>query len=132
MICDRCGCEIEAGESMEWYGKQLCEDCYIGAVQPPRPCDPTAVSSAQATRKLLGQKGTEGLTPLQKRIYELIKEKGKIPREELFASFDLPPWELEKQFAILRHCELVRGFKEGQTVFVTIMNNEDSSTGAAE
>ncbi|SFR05556.1 winged helix-turn-helix domain-containing protein [Desulfoscipio geothermicus] len=127
MICERCGCAIEEGENFEWYGKQLCEDCYIGALQPPRPCDPAAVSSAKATRSQLGQRGTDGLTPLQKQIYALIKEKGKITREELARSFELPPWELEKQFAVLRHCELVKGFKEGQTVYLTLMSTEDAA-----
>jgi len=124
VICDRCGCEIDEDDNMEWYGKQLCEDCYIGAVQPPRSCDPAAVSSATATRAQLGQRGTEGLTALQKRIYELIKEKGKITREELSRQFELPSWELEKQFAVLRHCELVRGFKEGQNIYLTIMEKK--------
>lgn len=122
MICDRCKEEIAAGDdSFEHYGKTLCEDCYFGAIQPPRSCDPAAVSSATSTRALLGQSGTQGLTPLQKRIYEFIKEKDKVTREEILAGFELPPWELEKQVAILRHCELVRGFKEDDKIYLTLM-----------
>jgi len=122
MICDRCKETIHDGDDIfDHYGKNLCEDCYIGAVQPPRSCDPTAVDSARSTRTLLGQSGTQGLTPLQKRIYDLICEKGKIPREELFMSFELPQWEMEKQFAILRHCELVRATKEDGKIYVTTM-----------
>lgn len=122
MICDRCKEEIPEGDdAFDYYGKTLCEDCYIGAVQPPRSCDPAAVSSAQSTRAMLGQTGTQGLTPMQKRIYEFIKEKGKVVREEIAASFELPPWELEKQIAVLRHCELVRGFKEDNKIYMTLM-----------
>lgn len=122
MICERCKEAIPEGdETFDYYGKTLCEDCYIGAVQPPRPCDPAAVSSAQSTRVMLGQTGTQGLTPIQKRIYEFIKEKGKVTKEEIAAGFELPPWELEKQFAVLRHCELVRGFKEDNKIYMTLM-----------
>ncbi|MBE3588954.1 MAG: hypothetical protein IMW93_10515 [Thermoanaerobacteraceae bacterium] len=120
MICARCKEEIAAGESYDYFGQKLCEDCYMAALEPPRPCDPAAVSSATAARKQLGQRGTDGLTPIQKRIYEYIKEKGRITREELVAAFDLPQWELEKQFAVLRHCELVRATKEGNQVFLTL------------
>lgn len=122
MICERCKETIPEGDDVfDHYGKKLCEDCYIGAVQPPRSCDPTAVHSATVTRNLLGQTGTEGLTPLQRRIYDLIKENGKILREELMSSFELPPWEMEKQMAVLRHCELIRACKEDGKIYVTTM-----------
>jgi len=32
---------------------------------------------------------------------------------------NLKPEELEQQFAVLRHCELVRAFKEGGKVYLT-------------
>ena len=122
MICERCKETIpENDDVFDHYGKKLCEDCYIGAVQPPRSCDPTAVHSAKTTREMLGQSGTDGLTPLQKRIYDLICEKGKILREELMASFELPQWEMEKQFAVLRHCELIRATKEDGKIYITTM-----------
>ncbi len=127
MQCERCKHIIEPGENYEWYGKQLCEDCYMDALQPPKPCDPAAVSSARATRAMLGQRGVDGLTPLQKQIYELIKEKGKITRDEIFKTFNLPSWELEKQFAVLRHCELVHGYKEGNQVYLTTTVPEDAA-----
>lgn len=122
MQCERCSCAVEQDEIYEWYGKKLCEDCYMDALQPPKPCDPAAVSSAKATRAQLGHRGVDGLTPLQKQIYGLIKDKGRITREELTHHFELPSWELEKQFAVLRHCELVRGFKEGNTIYLAIMS----------
>lgn len=123
MICDRCKENIPEDEDVfDHYGKKLCEDCYIGAVQPPRSCDPTAVDSARSTRQMMGHSGTDGLTPLQKRIFALIEEKGKIPREEIAAHFELPQWEMEKQMAILRHCELIRATKEEDgKIYVTTM-----------
>jgi len=122
--CFRCQVEINDPEDVyDYYGQTLCEDCYVAALEPPKPCDPAAVSSATATRRQLGQRGTEGLTPLQKRIYDYIKEKGPVTREELARAFELPSWELEKQFAVLRHCELTRAFKEGNRVFLTVWEN---------
>jgi len=116
MICDRCKHDIPEGEDVfQHYGKKLCEDCYVGALQPPRSCDPTAVDSARATREMMGQQGTDGLTPLQKRIYQLVL------REELMSSFELPGWEMEKQFAVLRHCELIRACKENDKIYITTM-----------
>lgn len=122
--CSRCGCEVDADEKHDYYGKILCEDCFLEALQPPKPCDPMAVQIATNTRLQLNQKGTEGLTAQQKKIYDYIKEKGKVTREELATAMDLPPWELEKQFAVLRHCQLVRGFKEGNQVYLTLMQAE--------
>ncbi|MCL6558215.1 MAG: hypothetical protein K6U74_05330 [Firmicutes bacterium] len=121
MKCARCGEELAADEKFDFYGQDLCEDCYIGAVQPPRSCDPSAVASAVTTRRQLGQKGTDGLTKLQKDIYQYVKERGSVPREELTSAFKLPQWEMEKQFAVLRHCELLRGFKEGDKIYITLM-----------
>lgn len=124
MICERCKEIIPEGDDVfDHYGKKLCEDCYIGAVQPPRSCDPTAVDSARHTRAMMGHSGADGLTPLQKRVYELIKERGKIPREELMKHFEIPQWEMEKQIAILRHCELVRASKEGPVIYITTMDS---------
>lgn len=119
MQCERCHTPIEEGESYDFHGQTLCEDCYIYLINPPKACDPAAVAGAVATRKQLGQSGTVGLTELQKRIYRTIEERGKITREELLAIVEVKPHELERQLAVLRHCELIRGFKEGDKVYLT-------------
>ena len=81
-------------------------------MNPPKTCDPTAVSSTLNVRKELGQNGTEGLSELQRKIYNLVVEKGTISREDLMATLGLTPAVFEREFAVLRHCELLRGFKE--------------------
>jgi hypothetical protein len=86
---------------------------------PPRVCDPMAVAAALSIRKQLGQSGTTGSTGLQQRIYSVIEQKGKIIKDELLRILDIELEELERQFAILRHCELIRGFKEGDKVYLT-------------
>jgi hypothetical protein len=77
------------------------------------------VASALSVRKQLGQSGTVGLTELQQRIYSVIEERGKITKEDLLTIVCLKPEELEQQFAVLRHCELVRAFKERDKVYLT-------------
>jgi hypothetical protein len=119
MQCERCGLLLKEGETYDFHGKILCEDCYIYLTNPPKACDPMAVASALSVRKQLGQSGTSGLTELQKRICSIIEERGKITKEELLTIVDLKPEELEQQFAILRHCELIRAFKEGDKTYLT-------------
>ena len=119
MKCERCGISLQENQVNNYQGKVLCEDCCFELMSPPKVCDPLAVSSTLSVRKQLGQTGTEGLTDLQKRIYNIVSEKGKISREELTELLDITPQEMERQFAILRHCELLRAFKEGSTVYLT-------------
>ena len=88
-------------------------------MNPPKVCDPLAVSSTLSVRKQLGQTGTEGLTDLQKQIYNVVAERGTISREELTSLLKMAPQEMERQFATLRHCELLRAFKEGGIIYLT-------------
>jgi len=119
--CDKCQTDVPEIEIHEHRGRKLCEDCYVAALTRPQPCDPGAVSAARTSRELQGFKGAQGLTPLQKKIYDYLKEKGKATRPELAAYVGIPLEDLEKEFAVLRHCELARGFKEGNTVYLTLM-----------
>jgi hypothetical protein len=80
MQCSRCSLTLKEGAGIDFRGKTLCEDCYIYESNPPKACDPLAVSSALSVRKQLGQSGAEGLTEQQKKIYKIIKEKGKITK----------------------------------------------------
>ena len=52
------------------------------------------------------------MTELQHTINEFIRGKGKATREQLIENFELTGAELQRQLAILRHCELVKGPKE--------------------
>lgn len=122
MQCDRCQEEILDGEESNFRGQMLCEDCYIGAVQPPKTCDVAAVYSAKKHREATGQTGAEGLTELQTTIYNCIKEKGQITKEKLGKALDVPMWELERQFAVLRHCELVKAKKEAGKIYLTLFD----------
>ncbi len=119
MRCGYCGVLLKEGETYDFHGKALCEDCYIFETNPPKACDPMAVATALSIRKQLGQSGTTGLTELQQRICKVIEQKGKITKNELLKILNIKSEELERQFAILRHCELISGFKEGDKVYLT-------------
>jgi len=116
--CKRCGRELSAGDSYQHLGETLCDDCYLDARSTPKPCDPWAVYTATRSRENLGLKGTEGLTELQRAIYEFVKDKGRTTREEMMTNFHIAQRDLESVVATLRHCELVRGQKEGDKVFL--------------
>jgi hypothetical protein len=115
--CDQCGLNLEENQVNQFQGRVLCEDCCLELINPPKVCDPLAVSSTLSVRKQLGQTGTEGLTDLQKKIYETVAQRGKISQEELTSRLNMTPAEMEREFAILRHCELLRAFKERNIVY---------------
>ncbi|MBW2109601.1 MAG: hypothetical protein JRI36_13185 [Deltaproteobacteria bacterium] len=121
MNCQNCGVEITEEDAYELRGQHLCEDCYLELTNRPQVCNPWAIMNAQKTRDMLGQSGTAGLTELQKRLYQFVKERDKVTSEEILARFNLTPAELGRQITVLRWCELVKGCKEGDKVFLTLM-----------
>jgi hypothetical protein len=116
--CDRCDRELTADDSYHHLDKTLCLDCYIDIRYPAKACDPWAVYSATKSREIMGLKGTVGLTDPQQTIYEFIRRNGKVTREQLIENFDLTEADLQRQLATLRHCELVKGHKEGNGVYL--------------
>ena len=118
MECEYCKQTIPEGESCNYIGKILCEDCYIQAVEPHRTCDVAAVHAATTHRALSGQTGTDGLTDLQKRIYEYVIKIGKATKQELCVIFHLTALEMDVQMSIFRHCELLKGRKIDEVVYV--------------
>jgi hypothetical protein len=117
--CENCGVDLKEGETYRHSGMVLCDDCYLEAAHPVKTCDPIAVHAALSTREQLGQKGAEGLTPLQTRILHALEQRGRATKEELAAAMGVAPADVEREFAILRHCELVRAHKEGSKVYIT-------------
>jgi hypothetical protein len=120
MQCEKCQSEVPENDIHVHEGRKLCEDCYVVALTRPVTCDPGAVSAARASRELQGQTGTQGITPLQKKMYDYVEENGKATREETAEYMNIPWEDLEKQFTVLRHCELMRAFKEGDKVYLAV------------
>ncbi len=118
MKCQRCERDIPEGESFSHLGQTLCEDCYMNALSPNKSCDPWAVYSATRTRQTGGAEGGSELSPTQQAIYDFIVKKGRTTADEVMAELNISRQELENQFATLRHCELAKGHKEGDKVYL--------------
>ena len=129
MKCNRCDREVKKGDSYTHFGETLCEDCYLDMRLGVKACDPWAVHSATRLRESSGLAGAEGLTDLQKAIYELVKNKGKVTRQEMMEILSLSESEILAQLAILRHCELIKGHKEGHNVYLVPFHQEGTEEG---
>lgn len=108
--CTKCNKEIEKQQGYEYQGKLFCEDCYMDILSPPKACDPWAVHSAQTFLK--GKDKLSTLTPLQSKIVNYIKEKGEVPIEEIITNLNLTEEEFRREFAALRHMEVLRATKK--------------------
>lgn len=115
MHCQKCEKQISENEKSVYRGQILCEDCYIDALSPVRPCDPWAVHNAKS------QAGSKALvTTMQKRILDLLVNTGGLELELLAHRLELPMDELEREIATLRHMEKVRAVKvDGGKLFKT-------------
>ncbi len=118
MNCFICKSTIPQGEECKYQENFICEDCYIETLSRPKTCDVAAVHSAKKHRAALGQTGTEGLTEQQKEIVHFIKENKKVTKVDIIEKFKLKQHELERQFSVLRHCELLKGKKEGNNIYI--------------
>jgi hypothetical protein len=118
MKCSRCNREIPEDEAYTRGRERLCEDCYMKAGQPVQACDPVATRLALRIREKLGARGTDNLTDLQKAIYDFVQSKGKVTTKEIMAHLDISGDDLGTQLAVLRHCELTKGHKEDNTVYI--------------
>jgi len=79
-------------------------------LSPPKACDPWAVHSAQTFLK--GKDKISTLTPMQVRIVDYIKGKGETTIEEMAQNLNLTEEVLRREFAVLRHMEVLRATKK--------------------
>jgi hypothetical protein len=112
--CNKCSKEIEKQQCYEHQGRVFCEDCYMDILSPPKACDPWAVHSAQTFLK--GKDKLSTLTPMQRKIIDYIREKGGATIEEMVKNLNLTEEELRREFAVLRHMEVLRATKEGDRI----------------
>ena len=115
MKCATCGMEIAEDSVMEISGKKVCEDCYIDISAKPKACDPWAVHSAQTFLK--GKDKLSTLTHLQLNIVNYIKGRGEATIEEMVENLNLTEGELRREFAVLRHMEILKATKKGEKIF---------------
>ena len=122
--CSRCNREITQEESYTRSQEVLCEDCFIKAGQSVQACDPVATRLALRIREKLGAQGADNLTALQKSIYDFVMSRGKVTAQEIIGHLALSADDLDTQIAVLRHCELVKGHKENNTVYIVPFSYE--------
>ena len=118
LTCEKCGKQIEEQQRYEHLGKSYCEDCYMDILSPPKACDPWAVYAAQ--RSLQGNDKLSVLTPLQRRIVDYIRSKGEATSQEITTNVNLSDEEFRREFAVLRHMEVLRGTKKDLVVKYTL------------
>ena len=116
MKCDRCGVSLDTEESREHAGQKLCEDCYIDVLSPAQACDPWAVHLAKSDKSRTGLQ----LTPRQQKIYDLVKERQEIAFPEAARLLGLTEEAVRREFATLRHLELLRAHKPRQEILITL------------
>jgi predicted transcriptional regulator len=80
-----------------------------------KACDPWAVHSAQAF--LQGKDKLSTLTPLQLKIVNYLKGKGEATMEEIMENLHLPEEASRREFAVLRHMEILKATKKGDKIF---------------
>ncbi len=116
-VCERCGKAITEEQRYEHMGKGYCEDCYMDILSPPKSCDPWAVYTARTS--LQGQDKISSLTPLQRRLVEFVKRKGEASAREIMEELKLSEQDFKREFAALRHMEILKGRKKETGVVYT-------------
>jgi hypothetical protein len=113
--CAKCGKEIEKSRGYEYRGNAYCEDCYMDILSPPKACDPWAVHSAKTF--LQGKDRFSVLTPRQLNLVNYLREKGEATMEELRENLNLTEETLKREFAVLRHMEILKAKKKEDKIF---------------
>ncbi len=84
-------------------------------LSPPKRCDPWAVYSAQSSLK--GKDKFSTLTPRQLNMVNYLREKGEASMEEMVEKLNLTEETLKREFAALRHMEILKAKKKGDKVY---------------
>ncbi|MDP2920105.1 MAG: hypothetical protein Q8O43_07810 [Dehalococcoidia bacterium] len=113
MQCSRCHKEITEQQSYVNKGKVYCEDCLMDIGLNKGECDPWATYVDNRTRVQAGQTGTDGLTELEKQVYEFVKTRGKVTRAEVVQELKLTQAELNAQLMPLLHADIIKEKSEG-------------------
>jgi predicted DNA-binding protein len=84
-------------------------------LSPPKACDPWAVHSAKTF--LRGKDKLSTLTPLQTKIVDYIRGKEEATIEEMVENLNLAEEVLRREFAVLRHMEILKATKKEDKIF---------------
>jgi hypothetical protein len=114
--CTRCRLECDEAELQYFLEQRLCEDCYVDSVQLSKTCDPWAVHSA---KNLVASQGVR-LTSEQERLLELVKTEKEIGFPEAASKLGMTNKQLQENFTVLRHMELLMAAKKGDGKVITL------------
>ncbi len=114
MECVRCGKGLQEEDAYYHLQEPYCEDCYMDVLNPPKACDPWAVHSAKMSLK--GRDAFEQLTPVQQKIVSFVRERSEADPLEVAEAVGITGTELMREFATLRHMELLAARKQGEKI----------------
>lgn len=128
MRCDRCQKDVPAETLVEQGSQKVCEDCLMDLLSPAKACDPWAVRHAKSS---LGSDPVAALQGVERRLYDLVKKRGRVPRDEVPKLLGVSPAEAQRALATLRHMELVRADKgSGGRVDLVLFQEPHRADGA--
>ena len=78
-------------------------------------------SGIYLTQIVVQLKGKVELTDTEKKIYEFIKSKGKVTRQDVMKKFSFSDEELKAQLITLMHSEMVKERSEAGKQYLTII-----------
>ena len=70
--------------------------------------------------------GAEGLTDIEKKVYEFVKGKGRATRAEVMEALKLSEIDLKSQLVLLMHADLIKELSEAGTMYLIIPANKAS------
>ena len=118
MKCERCGREFVEDEGFVYQGKRICEECYMELGLHPKEGEPGGTYLATHTPGGAGPRGQQGLTETQEKVYQFIKGKGKVARDEVVKHFGFSEADIDAQLAALFHSEMVKEVHEQGKVYL--------------
>ena len=124
MKCSRCGKSIPKDRSYVHQGKLYCEDCLMDIGLSSRECDPWATYVDKRTKERAGLTGTEGLTEMEKKVYDFVKSKGRVTRKEVMKNLGLSETDLKVQLVPLMHADLIKERSEGGKMYLIIPKSQ--------
>jgi len=86
---------------------------------PHGPCDPVSQSGVDKFSEAFGEVKPEELLEGQRKVYEFIKEKGKVTSVEVLQKFGMRQGELTQILIVLRRFKLTKGARiDGEVYYV--------------
>jgi DNA-directed RNA polymerase specialized sigma subunit len=116
MKCSRCGRNVTEEQSHVYQGKVMCDDCLMDIGLSVKDCDPWA--TYVDTRQRQGLNAAEGLSEMEKKVYEFVKRKGKATRKEVMKNLRLSEADLNAQLLPLMHSDLLKEHAEGDKTYL--------------